>query len=182
MFAHDTSSGLTTAADLVNTHVRDTEGLAGVAELNDFLDAHEFSGRRDGTSDELRRVIKLRARLRAAWETDDVADLAGLANQLMREAHAHPRLTHHDDWDWHLHVTEPDAPLVDRLAAEAGMALADLIRAGEIDRLGLCAADDCDAVLVDLTRNRSRRFCDTGNCGNRQHVAAYRARRAATGT
>ena len=182
MFAHDTSSGLTTAADLVNTRVRDTEGLAGVAELSAFLDAHEFSGRRDGTSDELRRVIKFRARLRAAWQTGDVADLAGLANQLMREAHAHPRLTRHDGWDWHLHVTEPDAPLVDRLAAEAGMAFADLIRAGEIDRLRLCAADDCDAVLVDLTRNRSRRFCDTGNCGNRQHVAAYRARRAAAGT
>ena len=31
-------------------------------------------------------------------------------------------------------------------------------------------------VLVDLSKNRSRRFCDTGNCGNRQHVAAYRER------
>jgi len=64
----------------------------------------------------------------------------------------------------------------DRLAAEAGMAFADLIRAGELDRLRVCAGDDCDAVLVDLTRNRSRIYCDTGNCGNRQHVAAYRAR------
>ncbi|HEY7050070.1 MAG TPA: CGNR zinc finger domain-containing protein, partial [Jatrophihabitantaceae bacterium] len=67
-------------------------------------------------------------------------------------------------------------PLADRLAAEAGMAFADLIRTGELDRLRICAADDCDAVLVDLTRNRSRIYCDTGNCGNRQHVAAYRAR------
>jgi predicted RNA-binding Zn ribbon-like protein len=31
---------------------------------------------------------------------------------------------------------------------------------------------------MDLSRNRSRIFCDTGNCGNRQHVAAYRERRA----
>jgi predicted RNA-binding Zn ribbon-like protein len=31
-------------------------------------------------------------------------------------------------------------------------------------------------VLTDLSRNRSRIFCDTGNCGNRQHVAAYRQR------
>ena len=36
-------------------------------------------------------------------------------------------------------------------------------------------------VLVDLSRNRSRMFCDTGNCGNRQHVAAYRERRAHEG-
>jgi len=51
-----------------------------------------------------------------------------------------------------------------------------MIRSGELDRLRICAAADCDAVLVDLTRNRSRIYCDTGNCGNRQHVAAYRAR------
>jgi len=30
----------------------------------------------------------------------------------------------------------------------------------------------------DVSRNRSRMYCDTGNCGNRQHVAAYRARQA----
>ncbi len=181
MFAHDTASGISTAADLVNTNVRGVDGLAEVGDLFGFLDAHEFSGRRDGTADELRRVLKLRARLRSAWDCDDVADLAGLANQLMREAHAHPRLTVHDGWDWHLHVTEADAPLVDRLAAEAGMAIADLIRSGERDRLKRCEGIDCDAVVVDLTRNRSRRFCDTGNCGNRLHVAAYRARQAAAG-
>ena len=61
------------------------------------------------------------------------------------------------------------------------MALADLIRGGELRRLKICAAPDCDAVLVDLSRNRSRIFCDTGNCGNRQHVAAYRERQAAGG-
>ena len=58
------------------------------------------------------------------------------------------------------------------------MALADLIRVGELRRLKACAAPDCEAVLVDLSRNRSRMFCDTGNCGNRQHVAAYRERHA----
>jgi predicted RNA-binding Zn ribbon-like protein len=45
-------------------------------------------------------------------------------------------------------------------------------------RVRVCDAPGCDAVLIDLSRNRSRRYCDTGNCGNRQHVAAYRARRA----
>jgi predicted RNA-binding Zn ribbon-like protein len=44
-------------------------------------------------------------------------------------------------------------------------------------RLKICAAPDCDAVVMDLSRNRSRIFCDTGNCANRQHVAAYRERR-----
>lgn len=69
-----------------------------------------------------------------------------------------------------------DAPLADRLGAETAMVFADLVRTGEQRRLKTCAAPDCDAVLVDLSRNRSRMFCDTGNCGNRQHVAAYRER------
>jgi predicted RNA-binding Zn ribbon-like protein len=58
------------------------------------------------------------------------------------------------------------------------MALVDVIREKELDRLRVCAAEDCNAVLVDLSRNRSKRFCDTGNCANRTHVAAYRARKA----
>jgi predicted RNA-binding Zn ribbon-like protein len=64
------------------------------------------------------------------------------------------------------------------MGAEMAMALADLIRVGELRRLKLCAAPDCTAAVMDLSRNRSRIFCDTGNCGNRQHVAAYRERRA----
>ena len=59
------------------------------------------------------------------------------------------------------------------------MALVDVIRADEIERLKVCAGDDCEDVLVDLWKNRSRKFCD-GGCGNRANVAAYRARKAST--
>ena len=57
------------------------------------------------------------------------------------------------------------------------MGFLDLIREDQLDRLRTCAADDCDDVLVDLSKNRSKRYCDTGNCGNRANVAAYRARK-----
>jgi hypothetical protein len=36
---------------------------------------------------------------------------------------------------------------------------------------------DCNAVTIDLTKNKSKRYCD-GGCSNRAAVAAYRARRA----
>ena len=55
------------------------------------------------------------------------------------------------------------------------MAFTDVIRAGELDRLKDCAADDCDNIVVDLSRNRSKRFCE-GGCGNRENVRAYRDR------
>ena len=51
--------------------------------------------------------------------------------------------------------------------------------AGELTRLRTCSGEDCSNAFVDLTRNRSKQFCDEANCANRAHVKAYRARRAA---
>jgi predicted RNA-binding Zn ribbon-like protein len=56
------------------------------------------------------------------------------------------------------------------------MAMIDVIRADEMSRLGVCAQDDCDGIVLDLSRNRSKIFCDTA-CSNRAAVAAYRARK-----
>jgi predicted RNA-binding Zn ribbon-like protein len=102
-----------------------------------------------------------------------------MVNALLADAHASPWLTRHPEMpEWHLHLASQDDPLAQRMGAEFSMALADLIRVGELRRLKVCAAPDCNAAVMDLSRNRSRIFCDTGNCGNRLHVAAYRERRA----
>ena len=88
-----------------------------------------------------------------------------------------PFLVEHDGNPLHLHYNPPDAPVHDRLGAEMAVTLAIVVRDGGLDRLRVCESADCGRVLVDLSRNRSRRYCDT-QCGNRQHVAAYRERRA----
>ena len=67
----------------------------------------------------------------------------------------------------------PDATIVEWYVKEG-----DVIRLDELNRLQLCGADDCNAVFVDLSRNRSKRYCDVGNCGNRMNVIAYRRRKA----
>ena len=41
--------------------------------------------------------------------------------------------------------------------------------------MGTCAAERCDVVFVDTSKNGSRRFCSTG-CQNRVKTAAYRSR------
>jgi len=56
------------------------------------------------------------------------------------------------------------------------MAMIDVIRTEEMSRLGVCADQGCQSLVLDLSRNRSRRFCSTA-CGNRNAVAAYRARK-----
>ena len=83
----------------------------------------------------------------------------------------------HGDYDWHIHATGPDEALVTRMKVETAMAMIDLIRADELSRLGICADEDCRGIVLDLSRNRSKRFCST-TCGNRNAVAAYRARQA----
>ena len=102
-----------------------------------------------------------------------------IVNALLRESSALPQLVRHDGWSYHLHATPADAPLATRMAVEAAMAFVDVVRGGELGRLRICEASDCDDVVVDLSKNRSKRFCDAG-CGNRVAVNAYRARKAAT--
>jgi predicted RNA-binding Zn ribbon-like protein len=180
-FAHDTTAALVLAADLANTQpgkASGTDGLPGVTELEKFLDDHQIIPRSRARPADLAAIQMLRTQLTTAWETTaQPASLAAIANDLLDQSGARPWLTDHNG-TWHLHVTRPDAPLADRIAAQAGFALADLVRLGETGRLRSCIAPGCRAILIDLSRNRSRMYCDTGNCGNRQHVAAYRARQA----
>jgi predicted RNA-binding Zn ribbon-like protein len=126
--------------------------------------------------EDLEEVHALRPRLRAVWAARDMRTAAAVVNGMVAEAGALPQLTDHDGYGWHLHWTAPSARLAQRLAADAGMGLAEVLREDGTARLRDCEAPECDAVFVDLSRNRSRRYCDTGNCGNRLHVAAYRAR------
>ncbi|WP_458780290.1 CGNR zinc finger domain-containing protein [Arthrobacter sp. D3-16] len=180
VFAPDTEVALRSVVNLVNSAANGSEGLATAEDLDRFLAAEGFSGSRARDDDELVSVRRLRQQLAALWNADEDSAVETI-NRLLREARALPQLVKHDDWDWHLHATTPEAPLVDRMSTEAAMALADVIRGKEMDRMRICEAEDCDAAVLDLSRNRSKRYCDTGNCANRAHVAAYRARQAATG-
>jgi predicted RNA-binding Zn ribbon-like protein len=103
-------------------------------------------------------------------------DAAAIVNVLLANAEAVPQLRRHDGLDWHIHAVPADAPLERRVAAETAMAMVDLIRADELSRLSVCADERCDGLVLDLSRNRSRRYCSTA-CANRNAVAAYRARR-----
>jgi predicted RNA-binding Zn ribbon-like protein len=177
LFAHDTEIALAAAAALVNTQQSEHDELADLASLDAFVQHWGWTGSRRSDAAELVAVRELRPRLRQLWELDEDG-VVGLVNRMLREAQALPQLVAHDDWGYHLHATPSQAPLADRMAVEAAMAVVDVVRQEALDRLGTCGADDCDDVLVDLTKNRSRRYCST-SCANRVNVAAFRARRGA---
>ena len=153
-FAHDTEAALLAAVALVNS-----------AEPPDTLT----------TTAELVAVRALRAPLRALL-TADRDEAVARTNRILAERRAVPQLVRHDGWDYHLHATDPSAPLADRIAVETAMAMVDVVRGDELSRLAVCADETCDGLVLDLSRNRSRRYCSAA-CGNRIAVAAYRARK-----
>lgn len=180
LFTHDTEDALAESAALVNTLSDGVDHLTTVADLDAFLTGYPMSGVRRGTVDELEEVRQVREQLRGMWSVPDRAAAAALVNAILAVAATRPYLAKHDGLDWHLHVTEPEAPLAKRIAAEAAMGFLEVIRSDNLARLRTCAAQGCHHVLVDLSRNSSRLYCATGNCGNRTNVAAYRARRRGT--
>ena len=177
LFADDTDAALQAAVELANSTDEPGQPLGSIEDLSSFLGRWAYSGRHDATSDELETVRRLRPRLRELLLAGR-DDAAALVNAMLAEAQALPQLQRHDHWDWHLHAVDPERPLADRVVVETAMAMVDVIRADENSRLGRCAASDCDDVVLDLSRNRSRRYCST-TCGNREAVAAYRARQKA---
>ncbi|XKH52949.1 CGNR zinc finger domain-containing protein [Citricoccus nitrophenolicus] len=188
MFSATTTSRLAQAATLANTAPGPRGGrllpdrLDQPAELPAALPDWNFD---DPSSATLRSVRKLRAAVAGIWQDAHALDIDATlegVNQLL--ASAGP-----------VHVVAPEpatarTPAVlaagqdsdvpeKTLSTSLALALAEVALAGELTRLRTCSGEDCTNAFVDLTRNRSKQFCDEANCANRAHVKAYRARRAA---
>lgn len=125
------------------------------------------------------RAHALRARLTEVWTlaAQDQAAALEAVNALLAET-GPLRLVADADGAVDLAPAQTPADAVERLTAMAALALAEAALEGELDRLRVCAGEDCENTLVDASRNRSKRFCDAANCANRTHVRSYRARQA----
>ncbi len=179
-FAPDTEETLEFTVALANTVPTASRSgqdeLATVDQLTAFLVFWRYSGRIDHDERELAEVHATRELLRSVW-TMDRDSAVDAVNLMLRHAKALPQLTRHDGSDWHWHATAADAPLAERIRVEVALALADVIRMDEGNRLRVCEADDCDGLLGDLSRNGSKRFCSI-RCGNRMNMVAFRERAA----
>ncbi|THG31046.1 CGNR zinc finger domain-containing protein [Naasia lichenicola] len=151
-----------------------TDELPTPEALVELVTRALYSGRIDGDQRELDDVLRFRQRIRAVWSLDG-EPLVERINEMLREANALPFLVRHDGLDWHLHATSPDAPLAERMSVEAALALSEVVRMDAVARMRVCAADDCDGLLMDLSRNGSKRFCSV-RCSNRVNMIAFRER------
>lgn len=126
-----------------------------------------------------RRAIDLREALYrvflAAAEEEEAgpADLEILNRELSRAlARARVVATPEGfDWGW------DDAPEPDRVLWPVARSAAELLVSPELPRVGKCAGERCAWLFLDTSKNRSRRWCDMRDCGNRAKVRRHYRRR-----
>jgi predicted RNA-binding Zn ribbon-like protein len=174
VFASDTAKALESAVRLSNTAL-EPDTLTTLEDLENFFDEFEYTGNRPTQAD-LEPVRAIRHQLHTMFiATRDGA--VPLVNEILAQQHVTPQVVRHGDVDWHIHATSDDRPLAERILVETALAMVDVIRADEMSRFDRCDMDDCEGVVFDLSRNRSRKYCST-TCTNRAAVTAYRARQA----
>ena len=72
-----------------------------------------------------------------------------------------------------------DGDDLERPLWEVARSAADLLTSDERDRIKECASETCEWVFLDQSRNRSRRWCDMSDCGNRAKARRFHAKKQA---
>lgn len=118
----------------------------------------------------IRRVVLAASEGRPP-EAGDLDTLNGALAAALREARLVPAADGFA-WGW-----RDDPAALDRVLWPVLRAAADLLTSGDLDRVRECAGDDCGWLFLDMSRNRSRRWCDMQSCGNRAKARRYYARK-----
>jgi predicted RNA-binding Zn ribbon-like protein len=66
---------------------------------------------------------------------------------------------------------------LDRMLWPVAQSVGDVLTSPELVAIRECAAPDCGRLFLDISRNRTRRWCDMRACGNRAKVRRFYARR-----
>lgn len=83
--------------------------------------------------------------------------------------------------DSHFHWTWTDGPeALDSMLGPIVESAVALLTAGPRDRVRTCESDTCQWVFLDTSKNRSRRWCDMKQCGNREKARRFQERARAT--
>lgn len=170
------------AMELANVISDDEPGLA--ERIRGVLVKHDFVRAKTADPSELEafvdRSVPL-ARLFTALPDLDLPVAVDRVNGALESCAIAPSLSSHDGFALHIHWTAPTTPFAHQVAVDLLMGLAQTLCDHGVDRFGRCAADGCEHVFYDSTKNRSRRFCSDPRCASRTHTAAHRARRSKAG-
>lgn len=177
-------------ADLVNSDWHDHLGGGRRADrlgddrwLAGYLARLGWRGRLPG-DEERSRLRSLRSVLRRAvdallrGESVPGRDIASL-NRALAACPSVPRLAAAGGRPTLLRV--PATGGIDRALGTIAASFAELLANGDPTRIKRCANPDCRWVILDETRNRTRRWCEASVCGSLIKVRRFRARRGKLG-
>jgi predicted RNA-binding Zn ribbon-like protein len=155
-----------------------SDELATKAQLESWLSARELSPENARLSeDDLRKVLALREALRSFIQLspNDREANADAAAQVNAAAVNFPltlKLLKGGDVALRPLCLAPASGLGTVLAELQQLAATD-----RLDRLKMCASEECHWVFFDRSKPANRRWCNSALCGNRQKTRAYRERR-----
>ena len=70
----------------------------------------------------------------------------------------------------------PESDRLEQLLWPVALSAVDLLTSEDRVRVKECAAENCNWLFLDKSRNRSRRWCDMAVCGNRAKARRFRER------
>lgn len=132
---------------------------------------------RDLRASEVPQLVEWTGALRGVFAAEDLETAVGLTNDLLEQVAVRPRLVDHG-FGLHVHYAPSGVPFVERVRINTAIGMAALLAEHGIERSGVCAAERCERVYADTSRNGRRRYCSEA-CANRANVAAHRARKRA---
>jgi predicted RNA-binding Zn ribbon-like protein len=150
------------------------DGLATVESYRALVaDRPHLAGKVTAGDLEALRLLREELRLTfAAAERGDAAEVAARLNALLARHPIHQQVVSHDGQPWHIHLVESGSA-ADRHAAGAIAGLTGLVTESGMDRIGMCAADNCDRVFIAASPSAEKRYC-SDRCTPKANVRALR--------
>jgi predicted RNA-binding Zn ribbon-like protein len=105
------------------------------------------------------------------------ADLAQL-NAALAYALLHNKIVRHEqhfEWSWDF-----NREALDYIIWPVVRSAADLLTSDTLPMLRICAADDCQWLFMDTSKNQTRRWCNMRSCGNRAKARRHIERKKQT--
>jgi predicted RNA-binding Zn ribbon-like protein len=83
-------------------------------------------------------------------------------------------------WAWDRGGDDGGGPALERPLWSVARSAAKLLTSPKLGRVKVCAGEGCGWIFLDESRNSSRRWCDSRDCGNRERVRKHLAHKRAS--
>ncbi len=153
----------------------ETEALSGQA-ATDPEEARAVLSRAVALREAIHRTLSAMI----AGEPQDEAALSALNRELsgaLSRLRVVPAAGEAYVWAWDRSGDDGSGLPLERPLWPVARSAAELLTSPKLGGLKVCAGEGCGWMFLDESRNASRRWCDSRDCGNRERVRKYLARK-----